>query len=79
MVPQPRAAREVLAAQPQIAGVQVFGDRLHVWMPDSDPRAAEAKLRTVVSSTNVEPATIRPILPSLEDVFISEVLNWNPS
>ena len=78
-VPEPRAAREVLAARGDLAGVQVFGDRLHVWMSGDDPIAAEGQLTKIAGGSRIGTARIRRILPSLEDVFISRVVNRTPS
>jgi ABC-2 type transport system ATP-binding protein len=75
VVPQPRDARDVLAGRGEVKGVQVFGDRLHVWMPEANVDAAGARLATVAGSTAINATTIRPIVPSLEDVFISKVLH----
>ena len=79
VVPQPRDAQDVLAGRSEVAGVQVFGDRLHVWMQDADAGAAAATLAKVADSAAINATTIRPIVPSLEDVFISKVLDRNPS
>ena len=76
------AARQVLdrlRARPEIAGAQVFGDRLHVRIDNSDPQAALDHLNAVTHSESIAATNIRQIVPSLEDVFISEVLNRNPS
>ena len=78
VVAQPRHAQEVLAARDELAGVQVFGDRLHVWMADADAEAARARLAAVAASAAIDATTIRPIVPSLEDVFISKVLQPAP-
>jgi ABC-2 type transport system ATP-binding protein len=78
MVPDARAAREILAARSDLGGVQVFGDRLHVWMSGDDPTAVERQLTDIVRSSALD-AQIRRILPSLEDVFISKVVNRTPS
>ena len=79
LVPQPRAAQDVLAARSELAGVQVFGDRLHVWMQGDDAAAEEGRLTNVTRDAAVGATRIRRILPSLEDVFISKVANRNPS
>jgi len=79
VVPQPRDARDVLAGRSEVAGVQVFGDRLHVWMADADVGAAGTSLAKVAGSAALNATTIRPIMPSLEDVFISKVQDRNPS
>jgi ABC-2 type transport system ATP-binding protein len=79
MVAEPRQALDRLTARPEIAGAQVFGDRLHVRMDTSDPKAALDHLNTITHSESIAATNIRQIVPSLEDVFISEVLNRNPS
>ena len=78
VVPQPRAAQDVLARRSEVAGVQVFGDRLHVWMQDENAGAAATRLKSVADSAALNATTIRPIVPSLEDVFISKVLHPAP-
>ena len=78
MVPQPRAAQEILADRRELAGVQVFGDRLHVWMAGDDA-SAEERLTRVARDVAIDTTHIRRIVPSLEDVFISKVVNRTPS
>ena len=79
VVPQPREVMDRLVTRPEIVSAQVFGDRLHVRMKEADPLQSRAQLDAVARHAAIETATIRPIVPSLEDVFISEVLNRNPS
>ena len=79
VVPRPRDAQDVLAERSEVAGVQVFGDRLHVWMQDADAGAAGKRLAQVADSAAINASTIRAIVPSLEDVFISKVQDRNPS
>ena len=79
MVAEPRRALDRLTARPEIAGAQVFGDRLHVRMDNSDAQSALDHLNAVTHSESIAATNIRQIVPSLEDVFISEVLNRNPS
>jgi ABC-2 type transport system ATP-binding protein len=78
MVPQPRTAQEILADRRELAGVQVFGDRLHVWMTGDDV-TAEQRLTNVARDVDIDATHIRRIVPSLEDVFISKVANRTPS
>ena len=73
MVAEPRGAVLRLSAQTQVTSAQVFGDRLHVWIADRDPKAAEQRLRDAVQAAAVNPSHIRPIVPSLEDVFIDKI------
>jgi ABC-2 type transport system ATP-binding protein len=75
MVPEPRTAKDVLADEGDVAGVQVFGDRLHVWMQGDDAEAAGARLAAAAGRAAIQATAIRPIVPSLEDVFIAKVLH----
>jgi ABC-2 type transport system ATP-binding protein len=79
MVPDPRQALDRLTGRTEIGGVQVFGDRLHVRMDDRNTSVAQEQLQSVARGEAIEVTQVRPIVPSLEDVFISEVLNRNPS
>ncbi|HJU44627.1 MAG TPA: ABC transporter ATP-binding protein [Vicinamibacterales bacterium] len=73
VVPQPRAAKDVLAGRGEVADVQVFGDRLHVWMTEPKAEAAALDLGKAAERAGLQVSSIRPIVPSLEDVFISKV------
>jgi len=73
MVPEPRQALDRVAGQPAVAGAQVFGDRLHVWMHDADSQSAGAQLAAVARAASLTPASVRAIVPSLEDVFIARL------
>jgi len=73
VVSEPRAALDKLAGQPDIASAQVFGDRLHVWIDRPDPKAAEAILTQAADASGLAAASMRPIVPSLEDVFIARI------
>jgi ABC-2 type transport system ATP-binding protein len=73
VVSEPREALDKLAGQPDIASAQMFGDRLHVWIDRPDPKAAEAILTKAADMSGLAAASIRPIVPSLEDVFIARI------
>jgi ABC-2 type transport system ATP-binding protein len=73
VVPSPREAIDKLGHQRDIASAQVFGDRLHVWIDRPDPRAAEDVLNRAATAAGVGASSIRPIVPSLEDVFIARL------
>jgi ABC-2 type transport system ATP-binding protein len=73
--PAPRRTAALLREELAGASVGLFGDRVHV--AARDPAAAEAEIRRLVASAGFEPLTIRPIEPSLEDVFVS-VLSRQP-
>jgi ABC-2 type transport system ATP-binding protein len=70
--PRPRAV-EALRARPEVAEVEAFGERLHVSLPrESHERGAQAarELEAALVAQGLDVEQARPILPSLEDVFI---------
>jgi ABC-2 type transport system ATP-binding protein len=64
-----RRAREALALLPGVSGIQVFGDRLHLWLREGG--ADEASICAHLSRHGVESCGIRAVAPGLEDVFVS--------
>jgi ABC-2 type transport system ATP-binding protein len=68
----PRCAQALraLEALPSVSEVALFGDRLHAVL--EHPGGAE-ELRSALADRGFEPARVRPILPSLEDVFIRAI------
>ena len=61
-------------SQREIASAQVFGDRLHVWIDRANAKAAEVDIRRPPHArAGVTPTSVRPIVPSLEDVFIARL------
>ena len=73
VVPSPREVLDKLAGARDIASAQVFGDRLHVWIDRPDRRDAEAVLTSAVQAAGIATSSIRPVVPSLEDVFIARL------
>lgn len=73
VVPDPRRAIDRLRAQIGAHAVQTFGDRLHVWMQTPDAGAAIGELRALAERSGLSPTSVRRIVPSLEDVFISKL------
>jgi ABC-2 type transport system ATP-binding protein len=73
VVPSPREALDKLSGARDIASAQVFGDRLHVWIDRPDRRAAEGILMSAVQAAGIAASSIRPVVPSLEDVFIARL------
>jgi ABC-2 type transport system ATP-binding protein len=77
VVARPRKqAADGLRRHPEVADVEVFGDRLHVNLPQVEPRrAADAARRLTehLEASGVEVESARPGLPSLEDVFIRRI------
>jgi len=66
-----RQAKEALQALPQTLGVQVFGDRLHVWVAEAERDLPT--LRRALEDKGIEVISARRIEPNLEDVFVSVV------
>ncbi|HLP09816.1 MAG TPA: ABC transporter ATP-binding protein, partial [Opitutaceae bacterium] len=51
------------------ASVGLFGDRVHV--AAREVAAAESRGRALLAAAGIEVQSIRPIEPSLEDVFVA--------
>ena len=73
IVPSPREALVTLTGQRDIASAQVFGDRLHVWIDRGDEKAAMQSVAAAIAAAGLTPSSLRPIVPSLEDVFIARL------
>ena len=66
---EPRQAVAVLKGRLAGASVGLFGDRVHVVTLEPDQTAAQAE--SALKEAGLSTVAIRPIEPSLEDVFIS--------
>jgi ABC-2 type transport system ATP-binding protein len=64
-----RRAREVLAATPGVVSVQVFGERLHVWVENAE--RDQPRMETALRQAEVAVTHTRRVEPGLEDVFVS--------
>ncbi len=73
LAPNPRATVQRLRDRVGFAKAQVFGDRLHVWMDNPDHAKAQTDFAAAARLAGVEPTGVRPIVPSLEDVFIAKL------
>ena len=77
VVAQPRRqAVTRLREHPEVADVEVFGDRLHVTLPEVDAAAAAdaaLRLEAYLVSGGVRVDSVRTSMPSLEDVFIRRI------
>ena len=56
----------------EVADVQVFGERLHVTLGDTSD-AALARFGQALQGTLLQHLAVRPVAPSLEDVFIAQL------
>lgn len=71
--PRPRA-REAILRRFRPAGIEVFGERLHATFAELAPAEADRTARAVAEAVAAEGITVesvRPVPPSLEDVFIA--------
>ena len=67
--PEPRRAIPLLREKLVGDSVGLFGDRIHV--VTREPEATPARAEAVLAAAGLGPVGIRPIEPSLEDVFVS--------
>ena len=65
----PRAAAAMLKEKLADATVGLFGDRVHV--VSSQPEQVGSEIERLLAESNIKIETIRPIEPTLEDVFVS--------
>ena len=63
----PLRALTILDAMPEMADVSLYGDSIHALIDHGEPEAVTTALR----EAGILDATVTPIAPSLEDVFIS--------
>jgi len=64
-----RLARELLARLPGVSGIQVFGERLHLWLREA--AVDEAAVCAHLADHGVTACEARRVAPGLEDVFVS--------
>jgi len=64
-----RRAKEVLTETPGVLSVQVFGERLHVWVEDAE--RDQPRMETALRQAEVALTHLRRVEPGLEDVFVS--------
>lgn len=67
--PQPRQTTALLREHLAGTSVGLFGDRVHV--VSTEPEASARRVEAILAAAGLPPAAIRPIEPSLEDVFVS--------
>lgn len=64
-----RSARHLLARVAGVRGVQVFGERLHIWLDAS--QSEMSRIEQALTQAGVRVEHIRQVAPGLEDVFVS--------
>ncbi len=67
----PRDAARLIRDQLEGISVGLFGDRVHI--VTSNAVTAAARVKNTLSAAGIEVFMIRPIEPSLEDVFVSVI------
>jgi ABC-2 type transport system ATP-binding protein len=77
IVGEHRQASEVLKRMPGVSDVQMFGERAHVRIDAAD-HEAPGLLRSSVTAADLHVTSVRPIQPSLEDVFIARLAEVTP-
>ena len=65
----PESVAPILAGLPEVEGIEVFGETLHIRVGQAE--AALPALRAALARAGHADVRLRPILPSLEDVFVS--------
>lgn len=82
-VDSPRPPLELLRAVPGVIDVQPFGDRAHVRLEGVTAAEATIAIAAALAAQGMQPAGIRPMTASLEDVFIELIganrASQNPS
>jgi ABC-2 type transport system ATP-binding protein len=76
VVDAPRRALEVLGATFGADRIQLFGDRLHARV---DSQTAGQEIRDQLDHAGLGAATVRQVVPSLEDVFIDLLAGARPA
>jgi ABC-2 type transport system ATP-binding protein len=67
--PAPEAVSPILSRLPEVGEVQVFGDTLHLRVKDAGRDTPP--IQQALTAHGFPEAHLRPILPSLEDVFVT--------
>jgi len=73
--PDPRRAVDVLRREMGRASAGLFGDRVH--LVSTNPAADEQRAREALAAAGLAPVDVRPVPPSLEDVFVSVLSERN--
>jgi ABC-2 type transport system ATP-binding protein len=68
----PTLGAGIALALPGVSSAHAFGERLHVTL-DRDSDAAVDAFTEAIAGTSLSQVRVRPMLPSLEDVFIAQL------
>ena len=73
LVDAPRPPVPLLAALPNVDGVEIFGDGAHVRLGNRTGVRSAGDLEAALTAARIHAVSVRPVPPSLEDVFIDLV------
>ncbi len=73
LVGTPRLAAIALRGRADFTHTHVFGDRVHLWLERTDVSTALQTFADASVAAELGPHTVRPIPPSLEDVYIDKL------
>ncbi len=74
--PAPEAVSPLLSRLPEVREAQVFGDALHLVV--SDVARDRPRIQALLAAEGIPEAQIRPIVPSLEDIFVTLLRQRSP-
>jgi ABC-2 type transport system ATP-binding protein len=77
LTPDLQLAESVVAPMPGVMEVQVYGDRLHVFVDDAKRRQIE--IDQALKNAGVNVSQIRETAPHLQEAFISLVTHQRPT
>jgi ABC-2 type transport system ATP-binding protein len=66
-------AMEALVRTAGVVDVQLFGERVHARLEPDSPLRDTGRLTAVLGQAGVQPASVRRVPTSLEDVFIARI------
>ena len=75
--PAPESAAALLTRMPEVRAIETFGDTLHLTVGNA--AGALPVIRAALEREGVADVRLRPILPSLEDVFVALLRDQEPS
>jgi ABC-2 type transport system ATP-binding protein len=67
--PAPETLSPLLSRLPEVREAQVFGDALHLVVADATRDLP--RIQALLEAEGIPEAQLRPIVPSLEDIFVT--------